>query len=672
MAEARAWRARLDDPASPGAFVRARIAGPSCASWGWIAVAYGAAPAGAWVSVSGRLVPAPRGVMVQGARLSDASRGALLPRLRAHAGAAIDRSFGGDAPLVRALLIADTRALPGELRDRFAAAGLVHLLSISGLHVAIIGSALQLVFIAVRLPRRAAVISALVATALYVAMIGAPAPALRSGLMLAVAECTRLGQRPTSPWATLALGAAGPLVDPRTVLDLGYQLSVVGIAGLIASRSLSTRWVAERLDGWRYTVGRELLTSVVATTVSAPLVAWAFGRVSLVGPVANLLAGPIVVVLQPALFLALLLSPMPAVAAWVAGAAHPLLLLLDAIARGAAAVPNAAPTVAPTLLVSVACALAAGALIIACVSRFPARAVIVAAAALAVAAWAPASMPAHGGAELHMIDVGQGDALALRTPRGRWVLFDAGRAWTGGDAGRASVIPYIQRHGGAVAAFVLSHPHADHVGGAASIVRALRPAGYWDAAFAAASDVYRASLEAAAATGVPWHRVHPGDSLVVDGVVVTFLAPDSSWTASLADPNEASTVVRVRYGAVRFLLVGDAEGREEGWLLSHEAGALRADVLKVGHHGSATSTTAPFLRAVRPSVALVSVGLGNSYGHPSRAVMSALAGAGATVLRTDLLGTVVVRTDGRTITVHANQASWTVAASESPHQSSSP
>ena len=172
--------------------------------------------------------------------------------------------------------------------------------------------------------------------------------------------------------------------------------------------------------------------------------------------------------------------------------------------------------------------------------------------------------------------------------------------------------------------------------------------------------------------GVPWHRVHPGDSLVVDGVVVTFLAPDSSWTASLADPNEASTVVRVRYGAVRFLLVGDAEGREEGWLLSHEAGALRADVLKVGHHGSATSTTAPFLRAVRPSVALVSVGLGNSYGHPSRAVMSALAGAGATVLRTDLLGTVVVRTDGRTITVHANQASWTVAASESSPQSSSP
>lgn len=672
MAEARRWSARLDEPASPGAFVRARLAGSDCASWGWIAVAHGAAPAGAWVSVSGRLVPAPRGVMVQGARLSGATAGTLLPHLRARAGAAIDRAFGGDAPLARALLIADTRALPGELRDRFAAAGLVHLLSISGLHVAIIGSALQLLFIAVRLPRPAAVISALLATALYVAMIGAPAPALRSGFMLVVAECTRLAQRPTSPWATLALGAAAPLVDPRTVLDLGYQLSVVGIAGLIASRSLATRWLAQRVEGWRYTVGRELLTSIVATTVSAPLVAWAFGRVSLIGPLSNLLAGPIVIVLQPALFLALLLSPMPAVSTWVAGAAHPLLLLLDAIARGASAVPGAAPTVAPTLLVSLACAVAAGALIIACVSRFPARAAIVAAGALVVAVWPPSSVSAGDSAELHMIDVGQGDALALRTPGGRWVLFDAGRTWTGGDAGRASVIPYIQRRGGAVAAFVLSHPHADHVGGAASIVRALRPAGYWDAAFAAGSDVYRASLEAAAATGVPWHRVRPGDSLVVDGVVVTFLAPDSSWTSSLADPNEASTVVRVRHGAVRFLLVGDAEGREEGWLLSHAAGALRADVLKVGHHGSATSTTTPFLRAVRPRVALVSVGLGNSYGHPSRAVMSALAGSGATVLRTDLLGTVVVRTDGRTITVHANQATWTIAASDSLSRSLNP
>jgi competence protein ComEC len=258
-----------------------------------------------------------------------------------------------------------------------------------------------------------------------------------------------------------------------------------------------------------------------------------------------------------------------------------------------------------------------------------------------------------------MLDVGQGDALALRTDRGRWIVFDAGRVWAGGDAGRATVVPYLRRRGGEVAAFVLSHPHADHVGGAASLMRALRPAGYWDGAFAAGSDVYRASLAAAAVEGVPWRRVHPGDSLAVDGVVVTFLAPDSAWTASLTDPNLASTVALARFGAVRFLLVGDAEAPEEAWLLAHApAGALRADVLKVAHHGSRTSSTAPFLDAVRPRIALVSVGAANGYGHPSPEIMRDLGARGVDVLRTDRLGAVVVRTDGHDITISADGATW--------------
>jgi competence protein ComEC len=155
--------------------------------------------------------------------------------------------------------------------------------------------------------------------------------------------------------------------------------------------------------------------------------------------------------------------------------------------------------------------------------------------------------------------------------------------------------------------------------------------------------------------------VHPGDSLVVDGVVVSFLAPDSSWTASLTDPNLASTVAVARFGAVRFLLVGDAEAPEEQWLLAHAgAAALRADVLKVGHHGSRTSSTPAFLDAVRPRVALVSVGAANDYGHPSAEVMSALAARGADVLRTDRLGPVVVRTDGRSLTITAGGETWSV------------
>jgi competence protein ComEC len=223
-----------------------------------------------------------------------------------------------------------------------------------------------------------------------------------------------------------------------------------------------------------------------------------------------------------------------------------------------------------------------------------------------------------------------------------------------------------------VLAFVLSHPHLDHVGGASSVLRALRPAAYWDAAFAGGGSAYRESLAIARTLGVPWHRVDPGDSIVADGVVVRFLAPDSAWTATLRDPNEASTVALVRYGAVRFLLVGDAERGEEGWLLRHAGDALRADVLKVGHHGSRTSTTPAFLAAVRPRVALVSAGLGNSYGHPDAEVLAALAAAGADVVRSDVVGSAVVRTDGRTLHLELNGLEWPLSHASPPSPAGPP
>jgi competence protein ComEC len=244
------------------------------------------------------------------------------------------------------------------------------------------------------------------------------------------------------------------------------------------------------------------------------------------------------------------------------------------------------------------------------------------------------------------------------------VVIDAGRAWKGGDAGRSTVIPYLRRRGGDVVLFILTHPHADHAGGAASLLRALRPPSYRDAAFVAPAGPYRESLEAARREGIEWRRVRPGEIMRIDGVELEFLAPDSAWTVSLDDPNEASTVVRASFGAVRFLLVGDAEAGEEQWLLEN-ASDLRADVLKVGHHGSRTSSTPAFIAAVEPRLALISVGAGNRYGHPDATVMAALSDRGATVLRTDQLGSIVVSTDGRTLTIEADGETWPFSQSSS-------
>jgi competence protein ComEC len=594
-----------------------------------------------------------------GAKPTAAGQATFLESARSRASHSIDKLFGRDAPMAKALLIADQHEIPAEVRDKYARAGMVHMLSISGLHVAIVAEAVVLLLQMLRVPRARASIASIIVTAIYVAVIGAPPPALRSAVMLATVAASKASQRPTSQWAALALGALVPLIVPRTILDLGYQLSVVGIAGLIGSAALAKRILAPKLDGLTLKISKELLTSIVATLLTAPLIAWYFGRISLIAPVANLAAGPVISLLQPTLFLALVTAPIPSVARFFAAACHPLLVAFDGVATAASRVPGASIDVVPSLLTVVFGCLVVTALLVAALSRYPFRPLVAAAGAACLVAWSPLMhMPYGGGVEMDVLDVGQGDAILVRTDKGHWLIFDSGRTWQGGDAGKSTVIPYIMRHGGTVMTFVLSHAHADHVGGAASIFRALHPATFWDSAFPQGSGVYDRALRAARVSGVAWHRVHAGDSLTFDGVGVRFLAPDSAWTSSLSDPNSASTIALVEYGTTRFLLVGDAEAPEEDWLLDHARVDLHADVLKVGHHGSSTSSTDRFLAAVNPSLALISVGAGNLYGHPSSAVIAALGRVGARVLRTDKVGTIVVHTDGHHITYQAGGEGW--------------
>jgi competence protein ComEC len=640
-------RLRLADDASPGGFTRARA---SCGARAAVFIAKGRAPSGASVRAHGiaSLTSDTSSITLRAAVIEPIAAPPWTARLRSAALRSTDRDFGLDAPLVRALVLADMSEMSPEIRERWAAAGMVHMLSVSGLHVGIIAAVVELLLGALRVSRRSAPISAVVVIIIYVAIIGAPAPAVRSAIMLGLRAITRMAQRSVSPWAILAVGALHPVIAPDVVLDLGYQLSVIGVAALIAAGQLVKRIPTPKRPRWSREIIAGIVCTVVATVASLPLVAWSMGRVSLVAPLSNLVAGPFVAAVQPMLFLGVLLAPVPGAARFVADAAHPLLMAMDGVASLSARMPGASITVWPTTNAAILTAVIAAAALVACVEKQSMRAMFVGVSAMALLAWMP---PPRGGrmTELHMIDVGQGDAVALRTQRGRWVLFDAGRIWEGGDAGRRTVVPYIAHRGGQLDAFVLSHPHADHVGGAASVIQALRPRIYFDGAFIAANAAYRSSLLASRDEQTQWRRVHPGDSVVVDEATIVFLAPDSAFAAALPDPNNASAVALVRVGEVRMLMMGDAEREEERWLLEHAAELLRADVLKVGHHGSSTSSTPEFLDAVRPRIALVSVGAGNTYGHPSPNIMAALTERGAEVVRTDRVGTVIVETDGRVV-----------------------
>ena len=659
LAARREWELTVEQSVDAGDVARGWISALGCRRRVTVFVESGRGTPGELLGLTGHAEPGDRAMLVQAGHLRSLGGDALRPRRRARTGGRIDRIFGADAPLVRALVIGDMSAIDATQRDRYADAGLVHMLSVSGLHVGIIALALELLGAALRLPRAPTRVASLVILCAYVAGIGAPPPAVRAAVMLGVLLVSRLRQRPTSRWAILALGGAVPLVAPATVLDLGWQLSVAGTAALVAGGALVRRIVPRKWKGWRRTVAAGVVISLVATITTAPLVAWAIGRVALVGPATNLLADPIMGLLQPVLFVALCI-PISLVETVCADAAHALIAAFDAVARAGAAVPGGVLAVTPSTTSAILAGVAAVAALVACASRWPARAIVVGMSAIAALVIAPIVRPDRPFTELHVLDVGQGDAIALRTRRNRWVLVDAGRNWIGGDAGRSTVVPYLAHRGGSVALFVLSHPHADHVGGAASVFASLHPARFLDPGYVGPTPAYLDALGEAARAHIPWQRVRPGDSLRVDEVMLTALAPESTWVAGLSDANLASTVLMARVGTIRFLFTGDAEGPEEEWLLSRHPGALAADVLKVGHHGSRTSTTPRFLGAVRPRLALVSVGAHNAYGHPSPEIMQALRDSGVQVLRTDRVGTIVVSTDGRHLAVEARDERWSI------------
>lgn len=681
----------LDARAAPRAFVRgeARAITPigACTVNATLKVTDGNAPPGNIATFSGTRLASDRGLQLEG-EIRAGPRRASLRAWRGRAGEALDTLFGPRTALARALLIADQDGIEPAVRDRFADAGLIHILSISGLHVALIAGALTVIASALRLPRGPAAFGALTLVMLYVLALGAPPPAVRSAIMLATGTLVARLQRPVHPWTALALGAVIPTFRPDVVLDLGWQLSVSGMASLVAARAIMHRvrnsapalappsaprfrkqwqrvkraavaWL-KSLDGWRWTLARELITGTIASIVTAPIVAWYFGRISVIAPLSNIAAGPVIAFLQPALFLALALAPIHSIAQVAADACIAPLALLDMIASKAASVPHAALHVAPTMMSAAALGVATAAVVRATAARRPARYVITAVAAVCVAVWWPMLTHGNGQVELHMIDVGQGDAIAIRTPKGRWILIDAGRSWNGGDAGRRIVVPYVRRLGGEIAAFILSHPHDDHVGGAASVVQALHPATWWEPAYVGTSPTYRTALMAVQTQHIPWHRAHPGDTLRIDGVLIRALAPDSIWTTTQTDPNLASVVVAVEYKQVRWLFTGDAEIEEEEWLVNRWGDALHASVLKAGHHGSKTSSSGVFLDAVQPAVALVSVGADNTYGHPSPSTLAEFARRGVRVLRTDQDGAIVVRTDGIRQQIESRAGKWNV------------
>jgi len=271
---------------------------------------------------------------------------------------------------------------------------------------------------------------------------------------------------------------------------------------------------------------------------------------------------------------------------------------------------------------------------------------------LALFGWSRYARRHEGVLRVTFLDVGQGDAAVLETPSGMVIVVDTGgiRGEEGDDEGSRVVGPFLRyRACEDIAAVILTHPHADHIGGAPTLLRDFKVHLLMDnGQDTAESEVIRV-LEAARSHGVVHKALRRGEQIdCPDGVTLQVLSPTSAETRG--SENNASVVVQVRYGRTSFLLTGDAEAEEEADVLQSGA-AIGCDVLKTGHHGSRTSTTPEFLAAAHPHWAVVSVGAHNLYGHPNLEVLSRLRDSGVAVYRTDWNGAVTCRSDGIAVEV---------------------
>ncbi len=601
---------------------------------------------------------------------------AHVDHVRAHVRRRIRATFPKTTEaMARALVLGEDDVAP-EDRRAFQASGLSHLLAVSGMHLVIVvaGLVAGVHAILVRFPSLASSIepgrlasaAGIPLAFVYADLAGGSGSAARAAFMMAVALGARVLARRSSAWRALGLSVLAMVIgEPLAPFDLSFALSVTATLGLlVVSRPIDAA-LASRLPPLLAWTRAPMAATAGASVACAPLLALMSPEMPVASVLANVVAVPIGEMLALPLCLAHALLGMSADAergcALAAGGALDLVRL---IARAFAAIPGAALACpAPT---AVELAIAATAVGLVAVSALRARSAVVLAASALVFAEGLACRRAAPRDVLRVtfLDVAQGDAALVDLPDGSAMLVDGGGlVGSPFDVGERVLAPVLRaRRRDALSAVVLSHPHPDHFLGLGTGLARVAIGSFWDTGQGeaeGAGEAYAALLTALRGRGVPVERP-PSlcGTREVGGARIDVLAPCPGPDTEHG-PNDNSFVLRLTYGARSILFVGDAERAEETRLVgSLPPGALRADVLKVGHHGSRTSSSAAFVAAVAPSVAVVSSGVRNRFGHPHPPTLATLAHASVRIHRTDLDGAVTVTTDGTGLAVTTVEDAW--------------
>jgi competence protein ComEC len=606
-----------------------------------------------------------------------------------------------DAGMLNAMLFGDRAGLNKTQRVGFERTGSFHLFVVSGMHVGLLAGLVFWLARRLKLREWPATVLTITLTFGYALLTGFGAPVQRALFMTAIFLLARLLSRDRNVLNALGAAALAVLVwSPAALFEASFQmtfLAIVSIGGIAiplgersflpyarAAERLDDKWIditlpprvsqfrlmlrlwgeaiADLLGGWarglpalvvRCTLwALELsLIGAVAEMVMVLPMAMYFHRATMFAVPTNMFSVPLVAALAPiavVTFCAALLSPWAAI---LPGAVTALLLhgvtgvigRVNAVRSADLRVPGPVWWVALMAVLGWAfCCWA--------VRRSRAWAwvaVIVLPLVALMVLWPERVVSSPGSLEVTAIDVGQGDSIFVVGPNGATMLIDAGgpvggvteaaEATSRFDVGEEVVSPYLwSRRFRRLDVIGLSHAHSDHMGGMPAVMRNFRPRELW-VSIDPNSEAYRALLAEASQLGVAVRHFYAGDRVAWDGTEVTVLAPESGYANAGEPINNDSLVMRMQYGKASVLLEGDAEAPSERAMLAHER-VTPVTLLKVGHHGSRTSTTQEFLDAVAPKDAVMSVGLGNTFGHPRYEVIARFAEARTRLYRTDEFG----------------------------------
>lgn len=600
------------------------------------------------------------------------------------------------AAIVAAIVIGDRTGLDAEVERRLQESGTYHVIAISGGNIALLAGVTLALFRWAGVLGRAAMLSAALGLLVYGTVVGGGASVDRAVFMACVYFVGRVWDLRGPPFQTLVLAAgvlclADPLsvADPASLLTFGATLAIVAVAPLIPQ---------ERVPHLLRPVMNMLVASAAVEVLLLPVAASYFSRVTFAGLVLNFAAIPLMAVAQFAGMAVVSLHALwPAAArlvGWIAYVgAEGLVHTADAVTYAPWSTWRVPPPSALVVVLYYAGLVTAWTLARATrgaqqpslpsqpglptvrqsgqpspprlpssQSHQPSQPLLplVSVVALLAGVWMiapPALRTTHGDGRLHVtfIDVGQGDAALVRFPRGSSMLIDTG-GLTGTasfDIGERVVMPVLWNAGVyGLDVLALTHGDADHAGGAPALLREFHPHDAWEGVPVPPHPLLSRLRDAAAHQRTRWTTLQRGDRTSIDDVEIRVVHPPVPDWERQDVRNDDSLVLELRWHDVSFVFTGDIGREPEGDIAAMFEPAKRR-VLKVPHHGSITSSSEAFVRALKPDVAVVSVGRGNSFGHPSRVVLDRYAAIGAAIYRTDQDGAVTVDSDGDEITVGA-------------------